>query len=670
MSVPPCSRITVFCLLLSFLLPATGRSQTYRWDGQTAYPGNNNPLNSVNWANGTPPPQSDPAIGDDVAFGLLPTGPNIANTYQVITIPDNISLVLHDIIFDGTEAAHPIYRFFGGVNSSVILTNDLTLNVNNEAAFTNSVNINLTAGNHLVTVQTAPSSLSFYSNISGADASVTITGGGQVLLAGDNTFTGGVTVDGAAVLLGSSTSPTGPSFASGPVGTGTLTLTGATIKADTFTTLDNQIKVITDSIFAHDTGINAINITLNGAIDGAGRLILEGNNNIIFNGANYFWTGAVTIDSYSAQGVPIITAGTDFALGSGVVIFGNNSNAKLQFTSNTPVIYGLDGGTGDVAGPSQVWLGENTSNLTIYQTSDTTYRGLIDGSGNLTKSGSGTLAFTSHLLHLGSTSIHAGAIQLDGYDAQIVNSSVSVFSEAALRLSGGAYANYVNVYTQGTLTGTGSVGSAFIHADGILAPGNGIGALNFDHLELNPGSIVELQFQSPTAFDQVLINPSVATLVINATELSGEQVLLRLSTLDNLFNPGTATGFDPQHGAYTWTIFDASASVISGFTSPNQFLIDSSQFTTNLGSGTFDLVQSGETLQLTFTPVPEPSTYALLALGLGLVLFVSRRRAPIDRNSTAKGTQRGTGPSKPSLQSRSFVSPGIDPEHLRSNLSR
>ncbi|MCX6954673.1 MAG: PEP-CTERM sorting domain-containing protein, partial [Verrucomicrobia bacterium] len=64
---------------------------------------------------------------------------------------------------------------------------------------------------------------------------------------------------------------------------------------------------------------------------------------------------------------------------------------------------------------------------------------------------------------------------------------------------------------------------------------------------------------------------------------------------------------------------------VTGF-SANAFQFNTSQFQNSTGIGSFFVSQSGNNLSLNFIPIPEPSTYALLALGLGAVWIVSRRR--------------------------------------------
>jgi hypothetical protein len=59
---------------------------------------------------------------------------------------------------------------------------------------------------------------------------------------------------------------------------------------------------------------------------------------------------------------------------------------------------------------------------------------------------------------------------------------------------------------------------------------------------------------------------------------------------------------------------------------PSAVTINAANFTSALNGGSFSLSTSGTNLLLNFTPVPEPSTWALLLAGLGLLGFRKLRR--------------------------------------------
>ena len=115
-----------------------------------------------------------------------------------------------------------------------------------------------------------------------------------------------------------------------------------------------------------------------------------------------------------------------------------------------------------------------------------------------------------------------------------------------------------------------------------------------------------------------------APLTITATP--GAMFTVAVSAIDSVYgNVGPAANFNAGQ-SYSWTLL--SATTITGFSS-TAFFVDSSLFAAQnpLLGGTFSVDEvNGNTLTLDFTPVPEPSTWMLLACGLGLVLFRSRRR--------------------------------------------
>jgi hypothetical protein len=87
--------------------------------------------------------------------------------------------------------------------------------------------------------------------------------------------------------------------------------------------------------------------------------------------------------------------------------------------------------------------------------------------------------------------------------------------------------------------------------------------------------------------------------------------------------PGLAS-FNPMQ-AYSWTL--VSAGSISGFNAAD-FSFNTSAFQNPLNGGTFLVGETGNSLTLNFTPVPEPGTWLLMLGGLGAAaLSISRRRS-------------------------------------------
>ena len=100
-------------------------------------------------------------------------------------------------------------------------------------------------------------------------------------------------------------------------------------------------------------------------------------------------------------------------------------------------------------------------------------------------------------------------------------------------------------------------------------------------------------------------------------------IVINLVTLDVSNNPASLLHFNSS-SAYAWQ-FVSTTTGVTNF-SPSAFTFNTSSFQNSLGVGNFFVSQAGNNLVLNFSPIPEPSTWALLVTGLGALAFTTLRR--------------------------------------------
>ena len=302
---------------------------------------------------------------------------------------------------------------------------------------------------------------------------------GTTILTGNNTYTGGTIISGGTVSI-SSDANLGGSLA-------VLTLNGGTLA--TTADITSSRDVVLGSGGGTISTASGTTLTLNGIVSGTGSLTKTGNGTLLLNavntytGATYIQAGTLTLGgSNAARDIsydgPITGEGQVVKTGSGMIVLNSTGNtysgqttisegivragvansfspnstvvldnvagATLDLNNFNQTIAGLSGG-GTTGG--FVTLGSGT--LTVAQTTDATYAGVISGTGGLILTGSGTLSLTGNNTYTGATVIQAGTLSLAGANA---STSISIASGAVLNFNPSQSVSYA-----GTITGAGPV---------------------------------------------------------------------------------------------------------------------------------------------------------------------------------------------------------------------
>lgn len=494
-------------IILAFLLwgglSGDTFAQTIRtWNGSTSANWNT----ALNWTlNDIPNTSAEEAL-------FTSAGPHLVNLNANLTIG-------FYVINDATS-----YTFSSGSGNKLTLKDASTstsalVNVIN-GSHTFSAGLAMTDAQGVRFTIDGTSSLAISGIVSGTVPLIK-DGTGTLTLSGANTFTKAVQLN-AGVLnvqnsLGLGTTAGGVTVASGAalelqngiaVGAEALSLSGTGISSGGALRNVNSVNSWSGAVtLAADSRINSDSgtLTLSGLISGTKNLIVGGAANVTLNGVVGISTGTVTKDGAGTltfggtgadtyTGITTVNEGT-LLLGktavtaiAGNIVIGDGSggagadilklNAAAQIADTAAVTINSSGRfdlnnnaetVGSIASSSsvsQIVLGSGT--LTTGNGSPSTFAGVISGTGNIAKQGSGTLTLSGASTYLGATTVNQGVLNLQNANAAgDVAGGVTVASGAALELQGGIAVGAEALRVSGTgITSGGVQGGALRNISG------------------------------------------------------------------------------------------------------------------------------------------------------------------------------------------------------------
>jgi autotransporter-associated beta strand protein len=326
-------------------------------------------------------------------------------------------------------------------------------------------------------------------------------------------------------------------------------------------------------------------------------------------------------------------------------------NSAIHFApGSTPEIQGFGGDSSETSDVIDLGSGAN-STLTFQLGADPSYYGTITGNGNVDFTGpSGEFDLESSNSYTGNTTVGSGVLlvadnsgalstgtlTLNPGSAFGVNSGISIANQIVN--NGGSIGGYGTIAPASAETLNFASGAEIVGGRGIF--GNGGDAAHPIIGILTVGSNASVDFAGGSGMQFSITNATQSagtgystinfggTVTFDSTVSPSSKFTVQIIGVDstglNTVNPYTAATFNTSV-ANSWTLMTASAiSFTSGFNA-SDFNIDTTYFL-NAGASNFYVTDTGTSLVLNFTPVPEPSTWALMIGGVCVLVGAAVRR--------------------------------------------
>jgi autotransporter-associated beta strand protein len=597
-------------------------------------------------------------------FGLTKAGSGrlvlgSANTYTGATTLNAGTLSINNASAIGTGAL----TLNGGTldntsGAAITLSTNNAQNWNGSFGFTGTKDLNLGTG--AVTLGASPTVTVDAGTLTvggaiGGNFGLTKAGNGTLLLTGSSAYNGGTTINAGTLQFSNGSA----------LGTGTVTANGGTLRYN---------YVSGNGAFANNLVVNGAttldvtsgNWNFNGNISGSGAINrgFGANLTLYLNGDDSGYTGTFTSPNYTNA---VVRFGSPSAGSAGASWVFNNATAgrtTLSWTGTGTISFGSLTGGGELRADVS---GAKTISAGALGYTDSFTGSIVNGLGvvALTKVGSGDMTLTGNNSYTGPTTVNNGILTVNG-----VNSGtglVTVASGATLAGSGTiAGATVVSGSLTGTLTlnsdatinsgafgaaaafngnivNNGTITSALTVASGKTLSGNGTFGNN---LTVN-GSLVTGSTATPVISGSLgfggsaQLSIALGKTTAGATPVAGTDYG-RLTVGGDVSLGGTLAltiGTGVQAGDVFYLIVnDGSNAIATAFTGVtvngsamtldgnNGFTFNGQQYglTYSADSGISSL--SGGNDVALFAAVPEPTTWAMIVGGLGMLVSFQRSR--------------------------------------------
>ena len=337
-----------------------------------------------------------------------------------------------------------------------------------------------------------------------------------------------------------------------------------------------------------------------------------------FAGSNQ--TAVDTVTNQSVYGLYFDPGASQYTISNNTItlagqgdIENNSTNTQTinsAITLEAPAVFAAY--SGNLAFGGQISFGANSPSLAITGSNSTSITGNIVGQGMLTKSGTGNLTLSGSNSFTGNTTINTGTLLVNG--SLGASSSVSVAAGA-------------------TLGGSGTIGGS-VTVQGTVSPGASIESLGVGQITFNTTSTFDFETNSSAA-SAVAADLLVVTGDIDI--LAGAAIVFSdLAQSPAAFAPGAILSLVNYGGDWNGGFFSLNGTSLA----------QGSQFTTGgtVWSIDYTATSGGLNFQsdhiagqfINVTAIPEPSTYALLALGAIVWAKLASRHRLRKNNRLAK----------------------------------